>query len=170
MILTGTEIYNQLGHNLNIVPFRKEKLNPNSYNITLHNELVCYDNSQLDCRRDNLHHTVPLHVTGYTLRPGKLYLGRTVETFTLMEHVAFVEGRSSLARLGLFIHSAGLVDTGFAGHITLEFSVIQPLKIYPYIEVGQICYHTTQGDKTDYNGKYQNNEGTQVSKLFEELN
>ena len=76
-----------------------------------------------------------------------------------------LEGRSSVGRLGLFIHvTAGFGDVGFAGYWTLEMFCIHPIVIYPNVEICQIYYHTIQGEYTKYDsGKYQNNTGEQPS-------
>ena len=82
-----------------------------------------------------------------------------------------LEGRSSVGRLGLFIHvTAGFGDVGFAGYWTLEIFCVQPLIIYPDVEICQIYYHTLLGDYKPYSsGKYQNNTGIQPSLLFRDF-
>lgn len=72
---------------------------------------------------------------------------------------------------GLFIHvTAGFEDVGFAGYWTLEFFCVQPICIYPNVEVCQIYYHTIKGDYTSYHsGKYQNNTGIQPSLLYRDF-
>jgi dCTP deaminase len=80
---------------------------------------------------------------GLILKPNILYLGRTVEYTKTNNLVPMLEGRSSIGRLGLFIHvTAGFGDVGFSGYWTLEIFCIHPVKIYPFIEVCQIYYHT----------------------------
>ena len=79
-----------------------------------------------------------------------------------------LEGRSSVGRLGLFVHvTAGFGDVGFAGYWTLEMFCIQPVRIYPNVEICQIYYHTLDGDFETYNSaKYQNNRGIQSSRMY----
>lgn len=82
-----------------------------------------------------------------------------------------LEGRSSTGRLGLFIHvTAGFGDVGFAGYWTLEIFCVQPIRIYPNVEVCQIYYHDIQGEYDCYqSGKYQNNKGIQSSMLYKDF-
>ena len=82
-----------------------------------------------------------------------------------------IEGRSSIGRLGIFIHvTAGFGDVGFEGYWTLEISCIQPVIIYPFIEIAQIYYHTIEGNFDEYkNGKYQGNNGIQPSMIYKEF-
>ena len=82
-----------------------------------------------------------------------------------------LEGRSSIGRLGMFIHvTAGFGDVGFSGFWTLEIFVIQPLIIYPNVDICQIYYHTIEGDYDLYNsGKYQGNKGIQGSLLYKDF-
>ncbi len=105
------------------------------------------------------------------LLPGKLYLGRTVEYTKTNCYVPMLEGRSSIGRLGLFIHvTAGFGDVGFEGYWTLEIQCVQPIIIYPFIKICQIFYHTIEGEYETYaSGKYQKNTGVQPSLLYTEL-
>ena len=117
---------------------------------------------------DNKTSKLEIPTDGLELEPGKLYLGRTVERTRSDKLVPMLEGRSSIGRLGMFIHvTAGFGDVGFNGFWTLEIFVVQPLVIYPLVEVCQIYFHDIQGEFTTYqNGKYQNNSGIQSSKLY----
>ena len=105
------------------------------------------------------------------LQPGTLYLGRTAEYTRTDEFVPMLEGRSSVGRLGMCIHAtAGFGDVGFVGYWTLEIFVVQPLIIYPGVEVCQIYYHTLDGDYDPYtSGKYQNNQGIQPSLMYRDF-
>ena len=82
-----------------------------------------------------------------------------------------LEGRSSTGRLGLFIHvTAGFGDIGFAGYWTLEIFCVQPIRIYPDVDICQIYYHDIQGEYDLYNsGKYQNNTGIQPSLMYKDF-
>lgn len=171
MILSGQEIYRKEGSSIIIEPFKPSRLNPNSYNLTLHNELMVYDDPVLDMRKPNKASTIVIPDTGYTLQPGVLYLGRTVEYTKTDGYVPMLEGRSSVGRLGMCIHAtAGFGDVGFAGYWTLEIFVVQPLVIYPGVEICQIYYHALDGDYTPYrSGKYQNNTGIQASMMYKDF-
>ena len=171
VILSGLEIEQQLGEGIIIEPFAKEQLNPNSYNLRLHNELIVYDKSELDMKENNSYHSLVIPESGLLLNPGKLYLGRTVEYTETPKFVPMLEGRSSVGRLGLFVHvTAGFGDVGFKGYWTLEMFCVQPVKIYPFVPVCQIYYHTIQGEYKLYNkGKYQDNKGIQASLLYKDF-
>ena len=171
MILSGRQIKQRLGKRILIEPFDEEQLNPNSYNLRLHNELVVYEDDALDMKRENRARTIPIPEAGLQLEPFKLYLGRTVEYTKTDGYVPMLEGRSSIGRLGLFIHvTAGFGDVGFAGFWTLEMFCVHPIRIYPNVEVCQIYYHTIEGDYDPYSsGKYQNNAGIQPSLLYKDF-
>lgn len=171
MILSGLEIANRIGKDIGIEPYNSNQLNPNSYNLRLHNELLVYDSQILDMKANNATSKLTIPEAGLQLEPGKLYLGRTVEHTRTDKLVPMLEGRSSIGRLGMFIHvTAGFGDVGFNGFWTLEIFVVQPLIIYPGIEICQIYYHHIDGDYTTYqNGKYQNNQKIQPSKLYEDF-
>jgi len=171
MILSGKEIKRRLGKEIIIEPFNESQLNPNSYNLRLHNELLVYEDHVLDMKKENKAKKIIIPEDGLILDPGKLYLGRTIEYTKTDKLVPMLEGRSSIGRLGLFIHvTAGFGDVGFSGYWTLEMFCIQPIKIYPGVEVCQIYYHAIEGDYEKYSsGKYQNNTGIQPSLLFRDF-
>ncbi len=171
MILSGLEIERNLGTNIVIDPFERSQLNPNSYNLRLHDELLVYDDSPLDMRRNNRAHKIRIPPEGLDLTPNRLYLGRTLE-YTATDHfVPMLEGRSSIGRLGLFVHiTAGFGDIGFRGFWTLEIFCVQSIRIYAGVEICQIFYHTIEGDYERYErGKYQNNTDIQQSLLYREF-
>lgn len=171
MILSGPEIQKRLGGDIRIDPFDAGRLNPNSYNLRLHDELVVYDERTLDMKRDNPWHSMVIPPDGLVLEPGTLYLGRTAEFTETHNLVPMLEGRSSVGRLGLCIHvTAGFGDVGFAGYWTLEIHCVQPVRIYPFVEVCQIYYHTVEGELREYkSGKYQRNSGIQTSMLYRDF-
>ena len=141
MILSGKEIEKNLGNNILIEPYDSKQLNPNSYNLRLFNELMVYDNDKLDMKKENKVHKISIPEEGLLLEPFKLYLGRTIEHTTTNGFIPMLEGRSSIGRLGMFIHvTAGFGDVGFSGYWTLEIFVIQPLMIYPGVEICQIYF------------------------------
>lgn len=171
MILSGKEIEKKLGTDISIEPFDAQQLNPNSYNLRLHEELLVYDNAVLDMKTENKTSRITIPKSGLLLEPNKLYLGRTVEYTKTHKYVPMLEGRSSIGRLGMFIHvTAGFGDVGFEGYWTLEIFVIQPLIIYPKVEICQIYYHAIDGDFDRYTSrKYQKNDGIQPSYLYKDF-
>jgi dCTP deaminase len=171
MILSGREIRNKLGSEIIIDPFNPDQLNPNSYNLRLHQDLLVYDNSVLDMRTPNPASKVSIPEDGILLESNKLYLGRTQEYTATDGLVPMLEGRSSIGRLGLFVHiTAGFGDVGFKGYWTLEIFCVQPIRIYAGVEICQIFYHSILGDYDTYSsGKYQNNTGVQPSLLYKDF-
>lgn len=171
MILSGKEIKKRLNSDIKITPFNENQLNPNSYNLKLHKDLLVYDEHILDMKKPNIAHQVTIPDEGLVLRPNTLYLGRTVEYTETDNLVPMLEGRSSIGRLGLFVHiTAGFGDVGFKGFWTLEIFCVQPIKIYPNIEICQIFYHTIEGEFFKYvSNKYQNNSGVQPSLLYKDF-
>ena len=172
MILSGDEIRNQLGTNIVIEPFDEANLNPNSYNLSLHDELMIYEEVVLDMRKANRVRRTLLPSDGLVLQPNQLYLARTAERTETHNLVPMIEGRSSVGRLGLFVHvTAGFGDVGFSGYWTLEMFAVQPVRIYPGVPICQIFYHQITGEINEYKSdKYQNNQDIQPSLLFKELN
>jgi len=171
MILSGSEIKAQLANNIHIDPFCEDQLNPNSYNLRLHDQLLVYEEIIVDMRRANRFCRLTIPKDGLVLQPNQLYLGRTVEHTETHNLVPMLEGRSSIGRLGLFVHiTAGFGDVGFCGYWTLEMFAVQPVRIYPGVQVCQIFYHTLEGAVTEYNStKYQHNTDIQPSLLYHEL-
>ena len=171
MILSGKEIESRIDKDIIIEPFDKKRINPNSYNLSLHNELLIYKDSTLDMKKDNEVKKLIIPSDGLVLETNRLYLGRTVEYTETKNLVPMLEGRSSVGRLGLFVHvTAGFGDVGFKGFWTLEIFCIQPVKIYPSVEICQVYYHTIEGEIKNYSSqKYQNNRGIQSSLLFKDF-
>lgn len=170
MILSGNEILNRIGGDIEIDPFEPSRVNPNSYNLTLHNELMVYEEVVLDMAKANRVRRLQIPEEGIVLSPNQLYLARTVERTVTHNLVPQIEGRSSIGRLGLFVHvTAGFGDVGFAGYWTLEMFAVQPVRIYPHTEICQIFYHELTGRVDEYSSKYQHNSDIQPSLLFEEL-
>ena len=142
-----------------IDPFRRECVGSNSYDVHLGKTLGIYQRAAymmdeagghyqlpLDCAQENEIYYQEIHPTeGYILKPGILYLGVTEEYTETHEHVPFLDGKSSIGRLGIFIHAtAGRGDVGFRGHWTCEISVVQPVKVYAGMPIGQLIYHETR--------------------------
>ena len=171
MILSGKEIKKHMGKKIIIEPYDESKVNPNSYNLTLYDELLVYQNSELDMKIPNPTITLKIPPEGLLLEPGRLYLGRTREFTKTESFVPMLEGRSSTGRLGLFVHvTAGFGDIGFAGYWTLEIFCIQPIRIYAGVDICQIYYHAIEGKYDLYSsGKYQNNTGIQPSLMYKDF-
>ena len=172
MILSGKEIIKQIKKgNITIDPFEEKYINPNSCNLRLHNGLIVYTDAVLDVKKPLNVNEIIIPDGGLLLQPGTLYLGRTYEKTATKKFVPMLEGRSSVGRLGLFIHiTAGFGDVGFTGFWTLEIQCIQPVIIYPMMEICQIYYHTIRGRFDTYNGgKYQNNTGIQPSLIYRDF-
>ncbi|MBQ9388976.1 MAG: dCTP deaminase [Synergistaceae bacterium] len=171
MILSGLSIREHIGREIIIEPFNEARLNPNSYNLSLHDELLVYTNETLDMKHDNPSTKIKIPPEGLMLMPGKLYLGRTSEYTKTEGYIPMLEGRSSIGRLGICIHvTAGFGDVGFAGYWTLELFCVQPVRIYAGVQIAQIYYHTISEPYERYtSGKYQNNKGIQASMMFKEF-
>ena len=171
MILSGREIKRKMGNDIVIEPFNEKQVGPNSYNLRLHNELLMYEDLVLDMKKKNTVRSLIIPEQGLLLEPGHLYLGRTLEYTKTDKYVPMLEGRSSIGRLGLFIHiTAGFGDVGFNGFWTLEMFCVQPIKIYPEVELCQIFYHTIEGDYIHYtSNKYQDNRGVQPSMMYKDF-
>lgn len=171
MILSGKKIESELNKSIFITDFDKKRLNSNSYNLKLNNNLMVYTDNILDLKKENNIDYIKINRDGFILQPGKLYLGRTLEYTKTFNYIPMLEGRSSIGRLGITIHiTAGFGDVGFCGYWTLEISCVQPVKIYPFIEICQIYYHTVYGDYENYkSNKYQNNKDIQPSLMFKDF-
>ena len=171
MILSGKEILKHMGKEIIITPFDEKRINPNSYNLSLADELLVYEKEALDMKKPNPTKRIVIPDEGLLLEPNRLYLGRTNEFPKTDRYVPMLEGRSSTGRLGLFIHvTAGFGDIGFAGYWTLEIFCVQPVRIYPNVEICQIYYHDIDGEYDLYSsGKYQNNSGIQASLMYKDF-
>ena len=171
MILSSQGIKEALGRDIVIEPFDYSNLNPNSYNLALYREIMTYEEVVLDMRKANRIRRLEIPAEGLVLAPNQLYLARTAERTETHNLVPMIEGRSSIGRLGLFVHvTAGFGDVGFCGYWTLEMFAIQPVKIYAGVPICQIFYHEIKGDIVEYASKYQHNRDIQPSLLFQELN
>ena len=171
MILSGKEIRKKMGTEIIIDPYSEKQLNPNSYNLRLHQDLMVYNEPVLDMKKKHTTSMFTIPEEGLQLKPGVLYLGRTLEYTETYGLGPMLEGRSSIGRLGLFIHiTAGFGDVGFKGFWTLEISCIQPVRIYRHVEICQIFYHAIQGDYVNYvSNKYQGNKSIQPSMLYKDF-
>jgi dCTP deaminase len=137
-----------------IEPFRRECLGTNSYDVHLGRWLATYDDAVLDARKHNAITHFEIPPEGFVLQPGVLYLGVTEEYTETHNSVPFLEGKSSVGRLGIDIHAtAGKGDVGFCNTWTLEISCTQPVRIYAGMPIGQLIYFKVDGDIERYYGR-----------------
>ena len=156
MILTDQQILNEMdAKTIVIEPFHRECLGTNSYDVHLAKYLAVYEDDIIDCRKDNPIRHFEIPSEGFLLLPTKLYLGVTEEYTETLKHVPFLEGKSSIGRLGIDIHAtAGKGDVGYCNTWTLEISVKQPVLIYAGMPIGQLIYFEISGSTdTPYNKK-----------------
>ncbi len=148
MILSDSRILEEMERgNIVIKPFRRDCLGSNSYDVHLGPYLATYQAGELDAKKDNEVAEYPIPPEGTVLHPNQLYLGVTEEYTETHRHVPFLEGKSSVGRLGIDIHStAGKGDVGYANYWTLELSVRLPVRVYAGMPIGQLIYFEVEGD------------------------
>lgn len=172
--LTGSEIARQreLGRII-IEPFDLDHLQPNGYDLTLGTTLLIYEDRCLDMKKEPKTLRRDIGPEGRWLTAGQLYLGVTNECAGSDFYVPSIEGRSSVARLGLQMHiAAGLGDLHFKGRWTLEIVATQPTKVYAGVRVAQVFFETVEGEiKTRYAGKYSKDVGAvpTASRLYRDF-
>lgn len=151
MILTGSAIMSAVKNgDILIEPFARANLNSNSYNYHLADSLLVLG------RRGKPVRKVTLSSDGYVLKPGRIYLGATLERIGSDRYVTLLLGRSSIGSLGIFLNvTADLGHLGCCSHWTLELNVVQPVRIYPGMKIGQVSFWLTDGESSHrYNGRY----------------
>jgi dCTP deaminase len=156
MILTDKQILDALEEgSIVISPYDRECLGSNSYDVHLAATLATYREAILDARLHNEVEYFEIPPEGFILHPDTLYLGVTTEYTETHKHVPFLEGKSSVGRLGIDIHAtAGKGDVGFCNHWTLEISVRLPVRVYAGMPIGQLIYFETAEDCiVPYNSK-----------------
>lgn len=148
MILSDKKILSEMKRGtIVITPFNRKYLGSNSYDVHLGKYLAMYEDEILDARQHNKVRQFVIPKEGIILVPSKLYLGVTEEYTETHAHVPFLEGKSSIGRLGIDIHAtAGKGDIGFCNTWTLEISVRQPVRIYAGMPIGQLIYFAVDGD------------------------
>ena len=158
MILSDKKILQSIEEGQIIIePFRASCLGTNSYDVHLGKWLAVYKDRILDARKHNEIEHFEIPEDGYVLHPGTLYLGVTEEYTETHNSVPFLEGKSSVGRLGIDIHAtAGKGDVGFCNTWTLEISCTQPVRIYRGMPIGQLIYFMVEGDIQNYYNKKQN--------------
>ncbi len=140
-----------------IEPFRRECLGTNSYDVHLSRHLAVYLDRVLDAKKHNHTNAIEIPPEGFVLEPGTLYLGVTEEYTETHNSVPFLEGKSSVGRLGIDIHAtAGKGDVGFCNTWTLEISCVQPVRVYAGMPIGQLIYFLVEGPIENYYNKKKN--------------
>ncbi|MEN9992809.1 MAG: hypothetical protein RLY83_379 [Actinomycetota bacterium] len=167
---------------IGLEPLEMSLLQPSSFDVRLDRFFRLFDNHKyafIDPAEDqsDLTHLIEVEPNEpFILHPGEFVLGSTYEFVTLPDNIAArLEGKSSLGRLGLLTHStAGFVDPGFKGHVTLELANVSnlPIKLWPGMKVGQLCFfqlsspsETPYGSEK-YNNRYQGQRGPTASRSF----
>jgi dCTP deaminase len=148
VILTDRKILEEMQRGTIVIsPFDPSHLGSNSYDVHLGRYLAVYKNDILDARAHNQVDHLDIPTDGLILLPHRLYLGVTAEYTETHRHVPFLEGKSSVGRLGIDIHAtAGKGDVGFCNTWTLEISVKQPVRIYHGMPIGQLIYFEISGE------------------------
>ena len=172
MILSDKTIRKMLDEKtLTITPLTDAQIQPASVDIRLGNSFSVVDDMRsgiVSLSRQIQYKTIT--TDRFLILPGQFVLATTMEYFELPDHLtAFVEGRSSLGRMGLFIQNAGWVDPGFKGEITLElFNANRcAIELTAGRRVGQLVFAEMDGPALNpYNGKYQKQTGATGSKVF----
>lgn len=154
-----------------IEPFDRTALGSNSYDVKLGKHLAVYRDRILDARKHNLIDEITIPPEGYVLQPNTLYLGVTEEYTETHKHVPFLEGKSSIGRLGIHIHAtAGKGDVGFCNTWTLEITVAQAVRVYASMPIGQLIYFEVEGDVINpYNKKQNAKYTTRTTKPVESM-
>ncbi|MGF7120196.1 dCTP deaminase [Rhodococcus sp. TAF43] len=183
MLLSDRDIRAEISSGrLGIDPFDPEMVQPSSVDVRLDGLFRVFDNTKYThidpaLRQDELTSLVePTAGEPFVLHPGEFVLGSTLEVCTLPDDLAGrLEGKSSLGRLGLLTHStAGFIDPGFSGHITLELSNVAnlPITLWPGMKIGQLCLlRLTSAAENPYGSsvvgsKYQGQRGPTPSKAY----
>ena len=136
------------------------------------------DTNELDIHTQPTTHKIIIPPEGYVLQPGIIYLGHTYESIGSNTYVPSLIGRSSLGRLGLFLQiTADLGNIGTGHKWTLELKVVQPLRVYPKMRIGQVSFWQAEGlellggkvykQQVNNYAKYSNSAPSMVAKFFE---
>ncbi len=151
MLLSDRDIVSQIeAKRISLDPWDRSMVQPSSVDVRLDRFFRIFQNHRYDCidpacEQPDLTRMVEVDADEvFILHPGEFVLGATWEYVTLPDDIAArLEGKSSLGRLGLLTHStAGFIDPGFCGHITLELSNMAtlPIRLYPGMKIGQLCF------------------------------
>jgi len=159
MILVDWQLLDRIGRgHIKIEPYDRNLVQPNSLDIRLGNHFVWYENSGelIDpYNPDSVSsHVNEIHTDTFILNPGQFVLAETLECIELPDNiVATIEGKSSIARLGVTLHqTGGWIDAGFRGTITLEMANVnsRPVKVYSGMAIGQLVFYTTERAENPY--------------------
>jgi dCTP deaminase len=166
-----------------IDPYDKEMIQPSSIDVRLDRFFRVFENHRyphIDPATEQLELTRMVEPEGdepFILHPGEFVLGSSYEAVTLPDDIAArLEGKSSLGRLGLLTHStAGFIDPGFTGHVTLELSNVAtlPIKLWPGMKIGQMCFFRLSSPAEHpygsavYGSRYQGQRGPTPSRSYQ---
>ena len=184
MLLSDRDISAQLAEGrIGLDPYDPSLVQPSSIDVRLDRYFRLFDNHKypfIDPAEDQPDLTRLVEVAPdepFVLHPGEFVLGSTFEKVTLPDDVAArLEGKSSLGRLGLLTHStAGFIDPGFTGHVTLELSNVAtlPIKLWPGMKIGQLCFFQLTSPAENpygsgpYGNRYQGQRGPTASRSFQ---
>jgi dCTP deaminase len=167
MILTDKQILEEIEKGTIVLePYNPACLGTNSYDVHLGKYLGTYKDRVLDAKSHNKIDVFEIPAEGFVLQPDTLYLGVTDEYTETHAHVPFLEGKSSVGRLGIDIHAtAGKGDVGFCNKWTLEISVTQPVRVYYLMPIGQLIYFKVEGDIENLYNKKPNAKYNERSEL-----
>ena len=183
MLLSDRDIRAELAAGrVKVEPFEEKMVQPSSVDVRLDRFFRVFENHKyesIDPSIEQAELTREIAVGSddfFILHPGEFVLASTYEVITLPDDIAGrLEGKSSLGRLGLLTHStAGFIDPGFSGHITLELSNVAnlPVKLYPGMKIGQLCFfqlsspsETPYGSEK-YLNRYQGQRGPTASRSY----
>jgi dCTP deaminase len=165
-----------------IAPYDPAMVQPSSVDVRLDRYFRVFENHKyphIDPAEEQADLTRPVDVDpggAFILHPGEFVLASTYELFSLPDNLAArLEGKSSLGRLGLLTHStAGWIDPGFNGHVTLELSNVAtlPIKLWPGMKIGQMCLFRTSSPaeypygSSKYGSRYQGQRGPTPSRSY----
>lgn len=179
MILSDTDIYKEIekGH-VKVIPYNKDRVQPASIDLTLKNSFRVFSHQHaalIDPKQKFTSYTEEVKIKDYNpfiIHPGEFVLGSTIERVEIpIDMVARIEGKSSLGRLGIIIHAtAGFIDPGFKGELTLEISNVGkiPVALYPGMRIAQLSLMYLSSPATHPYGEknnYQEQTGATESKL-----
>lgn len=173
MILSDSMIVTEMNAgNIIISPFEPNHMNPNSVDLTLAPTFKVYDPGILDPRKANPTSEFVIPEEGYVLNSGDVYLYACNERIGVRNNIrAKVEGKSSLGRLGLFVHvTAGFIDTGFEGSLVLELVATRSVIVYPNMKICQVEFARVEGEIMETydrkaGSKYMNQTGVTASRM-----
>jgi dCTP deaminase len=147
MILSDASILEEMRKgNIVIKPFELANLGPNSYDVRLSKHVAIHAQTELRADMEPMIHRLEMGDGGYRFIPGTLYLASTLEYTETRGFVPYLDGKSSVGRLGIQVHlTAGRGDSGFCNHWTMEISVVQPVRVFPGMKIAQLTYHAIDG-------------------------